>query len=284
MDFSRRRRTVVCAGLVLSALLGACAQPPLEARPYTPQRGQAGKDVVWIPTPDDVVQRMLDMAQVTAQDRLVDLGSGDGKITIAAARRGARAKGIEYNPDMVALSRRLAREQGVQAEFMQGDIFKSDFSDADVVTLYLLPELNERLRPILLAMKPGTRVVSHEFDMGDWRPDRMDQVGTRHAYFWVVPAKVAGEWRLQVDGAPPLEVRFEQRYQQLEGRLLRAGAPVALVQPQVRGAGIAFQVPDAAGGTMRFEGTADHAGRMSGFATGADGRRRPFEAVRLRPA
>ncbi|MCK9488142.1 MAG: class I SAM-dependent methyltransferase [Xanthomonadales bacterium] len=172
---------------------------------YTPEYGQMGKDVIWIPTPQPVVERMLDMAGVDPDDRLVDLGSGDGVAVIAAARRGATAYGIEFNPDLVALSRRRAQAAGVatRAAFERADIFKSDFSDATVVTLFLLPELNLRLRPVLLEMRPGTRIVSNSFDMGDWRPDASAEVseGCEHyceAKLWVVPARVAELW--MIDG------------------------------------------------------------------------------------
>ena len=248
MNLLRRNLAAGAAAGIVLGLLGACAQLGVaaEPRPYNPMRGQAGKDVVWIPTPDNVVVRMLDMAQVTAGDTLVDLGSGDGKIAIAAAKRGARARGIEYNPDMVELSRRSAKEQGVDVEFVQGDIFESNFTDADVVTLYLLPELNERLRPVLLEMKPGTRVASHEFDMGDWKPDRLDIVDGRHAYFWVVPARIGGVWSVRIEGEPAFEVRIEQQYQTLDGHAARGGTRVALQEPQVRGAAVAFRVPHGA--------------------------------------
>ncbi|HYF19615.1 MAG TPA: class I SAM-dependent methyltransferase, partial [Ramlibacter sp.] len=189
MHLSRRQ----AAALLLLPLVGACAQTP-EKEEFKPSVGQAGKDVIWVPTPDAVVDRMLELAQVRAGERVVDLGSGDGKIAIAAAKRGAIARGIEYNPDMVQLSRRNARAAGVNVDFQQGDIFVSNFTDADVITLYLLPSLNEKLRPILLNMKPGTRVTSHQFTMGDWKPDRTDDVSGRDAHLWIVPAKVAGKW------------------------------------------------------------------------------------------
>jgi len=156
-----RRHFLASASIsLLAPFLPGCAQSQREE--YKPVVGQAGKDVIWVPTPDAVVQRMLDMAELKPGEKVVDLGSGDGKIAIAAARRGAIARGIEYNPDMVAVSRRNAQAAGVQVDFQQGDIFQADFRDADIVTLYLLPSLNERLQPILLEMKPGTRVTSHQ--------------------------------------------------------------------------------------------------------------------------
>jgi SAM-dependent methyltransferase len=281
-DPARRAFCSAGASAIGAAVLSACAQfgVPSEPRPYKPMRGQSGKDVVWIPTPDTVVQHMLDMAEVTAADTLVDLGSGDGKIAIAAAKRGARARGIEFNPDMVALSKREAQAQGVDVQFIQGDIFASNFADADVVTLYLLPELNEKLRPILLGMKPGTRVVSHEFDMGGWEPDRFDVVDRRNAYLWIVPAKVSGDWAVSIEDEPAFELRIRQQYQRLDGQAARGGERVALREPRIRGANIDFRVPAGAGNVMRFEGTVQDSGRMIGTVTLADGRRKSFTGVR----
>ena len=165
LRWQRLAFTAIAATTALAPALNETA-----AADRAPRLGQPGKDVMWLPTPDDMVVKMLDLAQVAAGERLVDLGSGDGKIAIAAAKRGALAKGIEYDAEMVAHSRRLAAQAGVDVELVQGDIFASDFSRADVVTMYLLDTLNERLRPTLLAMKPGTRVVSYRFGMGAWEP------------------------------------------------------------------------------------------------------------------
>ncbi|WP_371348735.1 cyclopropane-fatty-acyl-phospholipid synthase family protein [Ancylobacter sp. IITR112] len=193
---------------------------------YAPQSGQPGKDVVWVPTPDALVDRMLDMAQVTPQDYLVDLGSGDGRTVIAAAKRGLRAHGIEYNPELVALAKRRAEAAGVadRASFEQADIFETDFTKAQVLTLFLLPQLNERLRPQILDMEPGTRVVSNSFAMGDWEADRIDRLADDcsrwcTALMWIVPAKVEGEWRL---GEQTL--RLTQTYQNVSGDL--GGTPI----------------------------------------------------------
>jgi SAM-dependent methyltransferase len=191
-------------------------------REYTPQRGQEGKDVVWAPTEDAVLGRMLEMAKVTAADTLYDLGSGDGKIPIAAAKRfGATAVGIEYDAGLVRHARCLAAAEGVHARvtFVEGDIFEADFGDATVVTLYLLPELNLRLRPTLLAMKPGTRVVSYSFTMGDWEPDdHIDTFGDGSAYLWIVPARVTGTWTFRAaSGADSFGVELEQTFQKLTG-------------------------------------------------------------------
>jgi len=274
----RRHFAALFAASALLSLLAGCAQTAKED--YKPVVGQAGKDVIWVPTPDEVVERMLDMAEVKRGERVVDLGSGDGKIAIAAAKRGARARGIEYNPDMVALSRRNAKAAGVEVDFEQGDIFKADFSEADVVTLYLLPTLNERLRPILLNMKPGTRVTSHQFTMGDWEPDRTDELASRRAHLWIVPAKVQGAWAIRIQDEPPLQVHLRQDYQKLSGHATMGGNRVNLESPRLRGAAISFGVPARAGAPMRFEGTADNGGRMTGTVVLANGQRKPFTGTR----
>lgn len=202
------------------------ASPEAKGETYVPESGQPGKDVVWVPTPQALVDRMLDMAKVTPDDYLVDLGSGDGRTVITAAKRGLRAHGIEYNPDLVALSQRNAAEAGVaeRATFEQADLFESDFSSAQVVTLFLLPSLNERLRPILLDMAPGTRVVSNSFDMGDWPPDETAQVAGCEqwcrALMWIVPAKVEGSWKIGDQ-----DLALTQQYQRISGTL--GGTPIA---------------------------------------------------------
>ncbi|CAG9171169.1 class I SAM-dependent methyltransferase [Cupriavidus respiraculi] len=224
------RRTFLGAAIAAAALsTGAWAQPGATATStYTPSVGQSGKDVVWVPTSQSLVDRMLDMVKLTPQDRLVDLGSGDGRLVITAAKRGATARGIEFNPDMVALSKRFAQAEGVanRATFEKADIFQSDFSNATVVTLFLLPDLNLRLRPKLLDMKPGTRVVSNTFDMGDWEPDESLQgadncAGHCTAYKWIVPAKVAGTWKLA-----DREFALTQTYQKVQGTMREEGRTV----------------------------------------------------------
>ncbi|MDX5410684.1 MAG: methyltransferase domain-containing protein [Thauera sp.] len=211
---------------------------------YTPSVGQEGKDVVWVPTADVLVARMLDMAELKPEDRLVDLGSGDGRTVIAAARRGVKSRGIEYNPDLVALSQAAARTAGVSdmATFEQGDIFESDFSEATVVTLFLLPALNMRLRPILLDMPPGTRVVSNSFDMEDWQSDEMVEVDGActtwcRAYKWVVPAKVEGNWKIGNQ-----QLALKQTFQMLEGSMRGNGRTMAIENARLEGARIHFSV------------------------------------------
>jgi SAM-dependent methyltransferase len=214
-------------------------------KPFEPEYGQQGKDVVWVPTAQALVDRMLDMARVTPQDYVIDLGSGDGRTVITAAKRGVKALGVEYNPDMVALSRRNAAAQGAAlATFVQGDIFKFDFTQATVVTLFLLPDLNVRLRPILLGMKPGTRVVSNSFDMGDWEPDQEVAANTEctsycRAMLWIVPAKVAGTWQM-----PRGDLTLAQTYQMVSGTLTSPGGATPISNARMRGDQISFTVGD----------------------------------------
>ena len=195
-------------------------------------------DVPYVPTPQAVVDRMLELARLQRGERLVDLGSGDGRLVITAAKRGAVAHGIEYNADMVAFAQKAAAAEGVsdRATFEKADIFESDFSRFDVVTLFLLPDLNLRLRPTLLDMKPGTRVLSNSFGMGDWEPDQTVHVNDNcsnycNGHLWIVPARVDGRWRL--DGR---ELVLKQTYQKLEGTL--GGKP--LRQARLSGTHIQF--------------------------------------------
>lgn len=214
------------------------------AEQYTPSVGQQGKDVIWVPTSQALIDRMLEMARLTANDRLVDLGSGDGRLVITAAKRGAISRGIEFNPDLVTISKRAAQAEGVaqQATFEQADIFESDFSDASVVTLFLLPSLNLRLRPTLLDMKPGTRVVSNSFAMEAWEPDESVEVKENctnycHAYKWIVPAKVAGTWKIG-----ERELQLKQTFQMLDGTLSDGADKRRISNARLNGANITFSV------------------------------------------
>ncbi len=236
------------------------------AQEFEPQVGQPGKDVVWVPTPQALVDTMLDLAELTADDYLVDLGSGDGRTVITAAKRGARAHGIEYNPNMVELARRNAQQEGVsdRATFEQGDLFEKDFSNADVITLFLLPSLNERLRPILLEMRPGVRVVSNSFGMGAWEPNRRANVDGSEcrswcsALMWVVPARVEGVWEL--DGKT---LELAQDFQKVSGTY--DGHPIT--DGRLNGADIVFSVNG-----VEYKGTVD--GKvMSGERSGGDNSR-----------
>lgn len=250
---------------------------------FQPEVGQPGKDVIWVPTPATLVAEMLRMADVKPGERVVDLGSGDGIIAITAARDfGARALGIEYNPDMVALSKRKAAEAGVadQAAFVRGDIFEEDFSDADVVTMYLLPSLNLRLRPTLLAMKPGTRLTSHAFDMGEWEADETRTADSRTAYLWIVPANVDGEWRASAEGFALAAgaLKLDQSFQKATGSL----GQLSLSEGRLRGTDFRFTATTPGG--ERFEGQATvQGGAMTGTLRGPDGRARAFSASRVSP-
>jgi hypothetical protein len=248
-------------------LLLAFAVPALAQ--FQPQVGQAGKDVIWVPTPDDVVERMLTMAQVTPNDFVWDLGAGDGKIAIMAARKfGARAVGIEYNPEMVKHANSNAQQAGVhgtgpgKATIRHGDIFATDFSQASVITLYLLPALNMKLRPQLLSMRPGTRVVSHSFSMEDWEADEISTVDGRRAYFWVVPANVMGTWNLDAAGQKH-ELALEQTFQKVSGTVAFGMLHAGLRDVRLRGTNISFAYVDQKGMRRDFTGRVNGA-RMEG--------------------
>jgi hypothetical protein len=246
---------VVAAGLCIVAF-SAWGQAAKSGE-FAPQVGQAGKDVIWVPTPDELVERMLRMTQTTANDYVMDLGSGDGRTVIAAAKKfGATAMGIEYNPEMVTLSQRNAQREGVTAKatFMKADLFETDFSKATVITMYLLPSINAKLKPKLLNLKPGTRIVSHAFDMEDWQPDQADSFDGRRAMLWIVPAKVAGSWKLRIGSDPESEVLITQRYQVLEGSVRYGNLVTGLRQPQLLGDRISFSLMDRAGALHTFSG------------------------------
>lgn len=213
---------------VIAAETYVRAQPA--QKEYQPQVGQEGKDVIWVPTPQALVDKMLDMAKVTAKDYVIDLGSGDGRTVITAAKRGAKALGIEYNPDMVELSKRNAAKEGVndKASFVKADLFESDFSQATVITMFLLPDINLKLRPKILGLKPGTRIVSNSFTMGEWTADETTSVKDGcasycTAYLWIVPAKGEGTWKL-----PQGELTLKQTFQMLSGTL-KNGANIAQI-------------------------------------------------------
>ena len=264
------RRSLVPLALVL-ATAGLFAQAQT-AKPFEPQSGQPGKDVVWVPTPQPLVDLMLNMAKVTAQDYVIDLGSGDGRTVITAAKRGATALGIEYNPDMVALSQRNATQQGVAAKatFAKADLFESDFSKATVITMFLLPSINMQLRPKILDMKPGTRIVSNAFDMEDWTPDQTENTPNCtqwcKAMLWIVPAKVGGTWRVGQN-----DLVLTQKFQMLGGTM--AGAVIA--NGKVNGDEIAF---DAGG--ARYTGKVN--GESMTLNTNVQGKAATLQGTRTR--
>ena len=231
--------------LAVSTTLASAQAQKAPAAAYEPQVGQEGKDVVWVPTPQAVVDKMLEMAKLTKDDFLMDLGSGDGRTVITAAKRGARALGIEYNPDMVALSKRNAEKEGVseRARFEKADLFETDFSKATVITMFLLPDINLKLRPKILKLKPGTRIVSNTFTMGDWKADATTELASSGgcenswctALLWIVPAQVGGSYK-----TPQGDVTFKQQFQMLSGTLRADGKTFAL-QGKVNGEEIIFK-------------------------------------------
>lgn len=249
----------------LSSAAPALAQAQAPAKPFEPTVGQAGKDVVWVPSPQTLVDKMLAMAKVTPKDYVMDLGSGDGRTVITAAKLGATAVGIEYNPDMVTLSQRNASAAGVtgKATFMKADIFETDLSKATVITMFLLPQINMKLRPKILDLKPGTRVVSNTFTMEDWTPDETYTVsqpeGTTAstepcvswctALLWIVPAKVEGTWRVGQG-----ELTLKQTFQNISGTLKNGSTSVA-VSGKLNGDEIKFNA-----------GAVEYTGRVNGNA------------------
>jgi Methyltransferase domain len=238
--------------LALSCLAIVIVAGAALAEKFEPRVGQPGKDVVWVPSPQALVDRMLDIAKLQAGEYHMDLGSGDGRTVITAAKRGATAVGVEFNPNMVALAREAAKQAGVtdRATFIEGDLFQADISKANVITLFLLPDINLRLRPKILDLRPGTRIVSNSFDMGDWTPDQTIQAGPEctswcRAHLWIVPAKVQGTWKLPDGG----ELTLEQRYQAVTGTLRIGNSNMNISTGKVIGDQITFTA-----GTMQYTG------------------------------
>jgi precorrin-6B methylase 2 len=253
------RQLLLAWFLVVMASICVFAQAPPGDKEFEPVVGQAGKDVIWVPTPQALADKMLNLAKVTPQDYVIDLGSGDGRIVITAAKRGARAHGIEYNPDMVELSKRNAAREGVaeKATFEKADLFESDFSSATVITMFLMSHINLELRPTILNLKPGTRIVSNTFGMGDWTADQSVEVtreegcdGFCTAYFWIVPAKVEGRWKL-----PQGELVLKQTYQMISGDLNAGTGRISISDGRLSGDQISFKI-----------GEAQYTGRVTGNA------------------
>jgi len=272
----RRSSWVLSALLVSSVLAQGQAGQQTQQQKFEPQVGQAGKDVVWVPTSDALVARMLDMAKVTAKDHVIDLGSGDGRTVIAAAKRGARAHGIEYNPEMVELARQKAVEAGVadRATFEKADLFESDFSKATVITMFLLPAINMKLRPKLLELAPGTRIVSNTFSMEDWSADETSTVegdcsSWCTALLWIVPAKVGGTWQL-----PQGQLTLSQTFQMVNGNLKAGSNGGTVTDGKLRGAELSFDV----GGTHYTARV--HGNSMEGAAINGTSKQ-PFKATRI---
>jgi hypothetical protein len=275
--FLRRSFLALCVAALSAAVL---AQDKQGDQKYEPEVGQHGKDVVWVPTSQALVDKMLDLARVTPRDYLIDLGSGDGRTVITAAKRGVRALGIEYNPDMVALSQRNASKEGVteKATFTKADLFETDFSKATVITMFLLPDINLKLRPKILDLKPGTRIVSNSFTMGDWDHDRSVRANGKDgcqsyctAYLWIVPAKVGGTWHL-----PGGDLTLKQTYQKLTGTL-RTGGLESPVKGHMSGDQISFKSGDA-----QYTGQVS-GNSIRGTVKGGSGARE-WSATRAKPA
>ena len=267
--------------LLTSWLNVACASTTATTATYEPVRGQAGKDVIWIPTPEGLIEKMLTTAKVSDQDKLFDLGSGDGIIAITAARKyGAQSVGIEFKPDMAQFARRKVAEAGMtdKVKIITGDIFQEDFSSATVVTLYLMPHLNMKLRPILLKMKPGTRVVSHAFTMDEWEPDEIMSHQSAQAYFWVVPAQIEGAWVMNGIEGGPFRVNMSQSFQNIGGTLTRGGQTLAMMGAKLRGEEIKFQFTTSDRKVHAFSGRLE-GGRFKGTVV-SDLRHTPVEITR----
>jgi SAM-dependent methyltransferase len=247
--------------IVFAASLAAQDLPRYGDALYQPRLRQPGKDVMWLPTPEPMVERMLAMAKTTSADVVYDLGSGDGRLPIAAAQKfGASAVGIEYDRDLAALARRNAERAGVAGKvtIVEGDIFKEDFTRATVLTLYLLPDLNQQLRPQILAMKPGTRVVSHAWDMGEWEPDATQRLGDGEAFLWVVPARVEGRWALRDESAFFTgELSLLQRFQRVGGTLSLRGNVQPVLGAYVEGDILGFTFVGLDGGVRSVRARVD---------------------------
>jgi precorrin-6B methylase 2 len=233
---------------------------------YVPHVGQAGKDVVWVPTPDKLVNRMLEIAKVTPKDFLIDLGSGDGRTVIGAAKLGAHALGIEYNPAMVELSKKNAESAGVsdKTKFLKADLYETDLSEATVITMFLLPEINLQLRPKLLELKPGTRIVSNTFTMDDWMADVEvtsdnpdDSWST--ALMWIIPAKIDGNWKMGQG-----ELSIHQEFQMFYGTYKSGDHSSQIADGRLNGDTIYFKINEE-----KYSGKVKGQSIMSGTATSA---------------
>lgn len=240
----RRRVPALAAALVLAALSLGTAPAGAQPRPL---------DVPFVPTPDHIVEAMLRLVKPTKDDFLVDLGSGDGRIPILAAQKyGVRGFGVDLNPERVKEARANAKKAGVtdKVEFVEGDLFKTDFRKATILTMYLLPDVNMRLRSEILEMKPGTRVVSHAFHMEDWKPDASEQSDFRQVFFWIVPAKIGGKWSGTLGGAK-VEFDMQQKFQEVSGSGLLDGRPLKIAGGKITGEQIDLVLELPGGATSR---------------------------------
>ncbi|OFY64399.1 MAG: RNA methyltransferase [Bacteroidetes bacterium RBG_13_42_15] len=257
MTIMKTKTSLITAVILMTISMMTTSVLAQEREPgtvFVPEVGQQGKDVVWVPTPQELVNKMLEIAEVTADDYVIDLGSGDGRTVITAAKLGARATGIEYNPEMVALSKENATKEGVgeKAEFIQADLYETDLSKATVITMFLLPEINLKLRPRLLDLKPGTRIVSNTFKMAEWEADyeattEENWSSWNTAFLWIVPAKVAGTWKLGKG-----ELNLTQEFQFVRGTYNTGGKSYTITDGRLRGSSISFNINDE-----KYSGTVD---------------------------
>ena len=266
------KRVLIHALSLVLAAGGAATFAQTPASDSTPQIGQVSKNSVWVPTPERMIRRLLQMADTSPADLVMDLGSGDGRVPIYAARHfGTRAVGVELEANLVRLSLEVARAQGVAhlTQFVRQDLFETDLSRANVITLYLSPGAMTLLKPRLMALKPGVRVVSHQFTLDDWEADETIRVEGRSGYLWVVPAPLQGHWRLSSAG-DELRLTIEQKFQELTTKALRAGRAVNVVGARLRGNELSFTSFDRDGSSRHYRGRVDGA-RMQGEASGEDG-------------
>jgi hypothetical protein len=268
---SPRATAILAAAFICAASAAALAQ----------KAGPPKLDVPYVPTPQEVVDRMLEVAEVKSNDYVIDLGSGDGRIPITAAKKyGAKAFGVDIDPQRIAEAEKNAKDAKVEDKvtFRQQNLFDTKIGDATVLTMYLLQRVNLQLRPrILDELKPGTRVVSHAFDMEEWKPDRHETVDGRHVYLWIVPAKVAGRWKVQ-DGERSFTIELEQQFQNVKGTALINGEKVPLQNVTLRGAEISFELTNKGQQPRLFRGRV--AGDRIEPAPGAGGNSTGWRATR----
>ena len=260
----RRSFTRMTIGVAMSAAVMACL--PFGAHVLAQDGPPRPLDVPFVPTPQNVVDTMLKVANVSRRDFLIDLGCGDGRIPVTAATRfGTRGFGVDLNPVRVKeANENVAKNKvGKLVDIVQGDLFETDISKATVISMYLLPTVNMKLRPFVLNLKPGTRIVSHDFDMGDWKADKIEKLDYKTVYFWVVPAKVAGKYKMRV-GGQTMDLTLTQKFQEVEGSVVIDGKPVAIKDGKLSGANLSFEVTMADGKTRKLEGNAYDLGKLGG--------------------
>ena len=267
------KRTLIRIAVVFCALSIAPLTSPAQGTVASaPELGQASKDSVWVPTPERMIRRLLQMADTTRDDVVIDLGAGDGRFPIYAAKHfGARGIAVELEENLVRVAREAAARQGVEhrVRVIRQDLFEADLSGATVVALYISPGAMQRLQPRLLQLRPGTRIVSHQFDLGDWEPDEKIEVEGRRGYLWVVPAAVEGTWHVRIPGQD-LRLRLQRRHQVLTASAERDGHSVQVLGARVRGNEIAFSAFDRDGEARNYTGRVVDDG-MVGEARAWDG-------------